>query len=198
MAGLVVSILGLFVAIWQLRAPERSRILWVGFAVVVLAGIAGFGYLVADDGDGEDRASSCRHPPIRTAAIEGTASFSNLTDNAAITDGLLNPLEGSTGGVADEIDVWVFTSPAGSDRFYMQSHRGTDPADRVDGDRFVSSVFVSGTADVALVLATPAASASLSATLGAWEEAGDFPGLGLDELPAGLKETDCVGGVHPV
>ena len=141
--------------------------------------------------------SNCLHPRIQTGDIDGLAFFSDLIDDAEVPGGLISPLRGTFELVPQDIDIWIFTSPMGSNRFYMESHRNTDPADRLDGDRFVAAATIDTTSEILVVLATPEASAQLSTTLAAWIRAESFPGIPADELPSGLKETDCVTSIRP-
>ena len=137
--------------------------------------------------------SSCLHVPIETGDFAGEASLDAIEDGAVMSGDSIDPLVGTWRDVPDDIEIWILVSPFGTDRFYQQSHRVRDPAERLSDGRFVAAAFMGedGRFEVLAVLASRAASEFLGSTLERWEAAGDFPGLSREELPPGLLEADC-------
>ncbi len=90
-----------------------------------------------------------------------------------------------------EKDIWVIIRPT-DDRYYPQSDH-TNTSYKRDGEWQVVTRFGGdkGEAyDLIIYEADATASAFFSATIAQWKEADDYPGLQLEEMPAGAKEVE--------
>ncbi|UJH67526.1 hypothetical protein [Allomuricauda sp. SCSIO 65647] len=92
-----------------------------------------------------------------------------------------------------EKDIWVIIRPT-DDRYYPQSDH-TNTSYKRDGEWQVVTRFGGdkGEAyDLIVYEADSAASSFFSATIAKWKEADDYPGLQLEEMPAGAKEVERI------
>lgn len=88
-------------------------------------------------------------------------------------------------------DIWVIIRPT-DDRYYPQSDH-TNTSYKRDGEWQVVTRFGGdqGEAyDLIIYEADSAASSFFSVTIAKWKEADDYPGLQLEEIPAGATEVD--------
>ena len=88
-------------------------------------------------------------------------------------------------------DIWVVIRPT-DDRYYPQSDH-TNTSYKRDGEWQVVTRFGGdkGEAyDLIIYEADPAASSFFSATIAKWKEEEYYPGLQLEEMPAGAKEVE--------
>jgi hypothetical protein len=88
-------------------------------------------------------------------------------------------------------DIWVMIRPT-DDRYYPQSDH-TNTSYKRDGEWQVVTRFGGdkGEAyDLIIYEADSAASSFFSSTIAKWKEADDYPGLKLEEIPAGAKEVE--------
>ncbi|UII78688.1 hypothetical protein [Flagellimonas sp. CMM7] len=92
---------------------------------------------------------------------------------------------------AHKKDIWVMVRPT-DDRYYPQSDH-TNTSYKREGEWQVVTRFGGdkGEAyDLIIYEADPAASSFFSSTIERWKEADDYPGLKLEEIPAGAKEVE--------
>lgn len=92
---------------------------------------------------------------------------------------------------AHEKDIWVMVRPT-DDRYYPQSDH-TNTSYKRDSEWQVVTRFGGdkGEAyDLIIYEVDPAASSFFSSTIEKWKEADDYPGLKLEEIPAGAKEVE--------
>jgi hypothetical protein len=90
-----------------------------------------------------------------------------------------------------EKDIWVMIRPT-DDRYYPQSDH-TNTSYKRDGEWQVVTRFGGdkGEAyDLIIYEADSTATSFFSATIAKWKEADDYPGLKLEEIPAGAKEVE--------
>ena len=90
-----------------------------------------------------------------------------------------------------EKDIWVMIRPT-DDRYYPQSDH-TNTSYKRDGQWQVVTRFGGdkGEAyDLIIYEADSTASSFFSSTIAKWKEADDYPGLKLEEIPAGAKEVE--------
>lgn len=90
-----------------------------------------------------------------------------------------------------EKDIWVVISPT-DDRYYPQSDH-TNTSYKRDGEWQVITRFGGdkGEAYDLIIYETDSTTSSFfSSTIAKWKEADDYPGLELEEIPAGAKEVD--------
>ncbi|MEM7485515.1 MAG: hypothetical protein AAF348_09925 [Bacteroidota bacterium] len=90
-----------------------------------------------------------------------------------------------------EKDIWVIIRPT-DDRYYPQSDH-TNTSYKRDGEWQVVTRFGGdkGEAyDLIIYEADVTASSFFSSTIAKWKEADDYPGLKLEEMPAGAKEVE--------
>ena len=88
-------------------------------------------------------------------------------------------------------DIWVMIRPT-DDRYYPQSDH-TNTSYKRDGEWQVVTRFggdLGEAYDLIIYEADAAASSFLSETIEKWKVADDYPGLKLEEIPAGAKELD--------
>ncbi len=88
-------------------------------------------------------------------------------------------------------DIWVMIRPT-DDRYYPQSDH-TNTSYKRDGEWQVVTRFGGdkGEAyDLIIYEADSTATSFFSSTLEKWKEADDYPGLKLEEIPAGAKEVE--------
>ena len=88
-------------------------------------------------------------------------------------------------------DIWVIIRPT-DDKYYPQSDH-TNTSYKRDGEWQVVTRFggdLGEAYDIIIYEADPNASAFFSATIEKWKEAEDYPGLILEEMPAGAKEVE--------
>lgn len=94
---------------------------------------------------------------------------------------------------AHEKDIWVVIRPT-DDRYYPQSDH-TNTSYKRDGEWQVVTRFGGdkGEAyDLIIYEADSTASSFFSSTIAKWKEADDYPGLQLEEMPAGAKEVERI------
>jgi hypothetical protein len=92
-----------------------------------------------------------------------------------------------------EKDIWVLLKPS-NDKYYPQSDH-TNTSFKRNGEWQVITRFGGdkGEAyDIIVYETDPAASEFFSATIQSWKEALTYPGLALEELPAGAAEVDRI------
>ena len=92
---------------------------------------------------------------------------------------------------AHEKDIWVVIRPT-DDRYYPQSDH-TNTSYKREGEWQVVTRFggdVGEAYDLIIYEADAAASSFFSSTIAKWKEADDYPGLELQEMPAGAKEVE--------
>jgi hypothetical protein len=90
-----------------------------------------------------------------------------------------------------EKDIWVMIRPT-DDRYYPQSDH-TNTSYKRDGEWQVVTRFGGdkGEAyDLIIYEADSTATSFFSSTIEKWKEADDYPGLELEEIPAGAKEVE--------
>lgn len=90
-----------------------------------------------------------------------------------------------------EKDIWVMIRPT-DDRYYPQSDH-TNTSYKRDGEWQVVTRFGGdkGEAYDLIIYETDSTATSFfSATIAKWKEADDYPGLELEEIPAGAKEVE--------
>lgn len=88
-------------------------------------------------------------------------------------------------------DIWVMIRPT-DDRYYPQSDH-TNTTYKRDGEWQVVTRFggdLGEVYDLIIYEADPTSSAFFSETIEKWKEADDYPGLKLEEIPAGATEVD--------
>ncbi|WP_111685146.1 hypothetical protein [Winogradskyella tangerina] len=88
-------------------------------------------------------------------------------------------------------DIWVMIRPT-DDRYYPQSDH-TNTTYKRDGEWQVVTRFggdLGEVYDLIIYEADPESSAFFSETIEKWKEADDYPGLKLEEIPAGATEVD--------
>ncbi|MBE2199887.1 MAG: hypothetical protein IAE79_14830 [Anaerolinea sp.] len=143
--------------------------------------------------DGDGRVDTTLRQIELRPVVPTPLTFLNLQDNGTVA--LNNAL---VGNVAAEItdDIWVMVQPLGN-RLYPQTPctgaRVAESALQGNGrwevhTRFGNEADTGAVFSVLLLTAAPSASQSLSASLLSWCQTGEFPGLTLAELPAGLIE----------
>ena len=94
---------------------------------------------------------------------------------------------------SNDKDIWVLIHPT-DDRYYPQSDH-TNTSYKRDGEWQVVTRFGGdkGEAyDLIIYEADATASSFFSATIEKWKEDDNYPGLKLEELPAGSKEVDRI------
>jgi hypothetical protein len=94
---------------------------------------------------------------------------------------------------SNENDIWVLIRPT-DDRYYPQSDH-TNTSYKRDGEWQVVTRFGGdkGEAyDLIIYETESTASAFFSSTIAKWKEEDNYPGLELEELPAGAKEVDRI------
>ncbi|NND80227.1 MAG: hypothetical protein HKN53_10025 [Maribacter sp.] len=92
---------------------------------------------------------------------------------------------------SNEKDIWVMIRPT-DDRYYPQSDH-TNTSYKRDGEWQVVTRFGGDLGEVYELIiyeADSIASSFFSSTIEKWKEAADYPGLKLDEIPAGAKEVE--------
>ncbi len=140
----------------------------------------------------------CLTPPLQSANIPGTATFDRrVIQPGGRVEPVVDPLTGTFADVPPGTDIWVLVYPHLAGKYYQQTHHPDfGPATLEAHGEFRTSASFGGGAgelyDVALVFATPRASAELRRILGGWAAERDFRGLTLRELPQGLDQKDCV------
>ena len=90
-----------------------------------------------------------------------------------------------------EKDIWVIIRPT-DDRYYPQSDH-TNTSYKREGEWQVVTRFggdLGEAYDLIIYEADDAASAFFSATIAKWKEEDKYPGLQLEEMPAGAKEVE--------
>ena len=90
-----------------------------------------------------------------------------------------------------EKDIWVMIRPT-DDRYYPQSDH-TNTSYKRDGQWQVVTRFGGDMGEVydLIIYETDAAASSFfSSTIAKWKEEDDYPGLKLEEIPAGAKEVE--------
>ena len=88
-------------------------------------------------------------------------------------------------------DIWVMIRPT-DDRYYPQSDH-TNTSYKRDGEWQVVTRFggdMGEAYDLIIYEADSTASSFFSSTIEKWKEAEEYPGLLLEEMPAGAKEVD--------
>ena len=94
---------------------------------------------------------------------------------------------------AHQKDIWVVIRPT-DDRYYPQSDH-TNTSYKRDGEWQVVTRFGGdkGEAyDLIIYEADSTASSFFSSTIAKWKEVDDYPGLQLEEMPAGAKEVERI------
>jgi hypothetical protein len=94
---------------------------------------------------------------------------------------------------SNENDIWVLIRPT-DDRYYPQSDH-TNTSYKRDGEWQVVTRFGGdkGEAyDLIIYEADPEASSFFSTTIAKWKDEENYPGLELQEIPAGAKEVDRI------
>ncbi len=90
-------------------------------------------------------------------------------------------------------DIWVMVRPT-DDRYYPQSDH-TNTSYKRDGEWQVITRFggdLGEAYDLIVYEADDAASSFFSSTIQKWRDADDYPGLKLEEIPAGAKEVERI------
>ncbi len=94
---------------------------------------------------------------------------------------------------SNQNDIWVLIRPT-DDRYYPQSDH-TNTSYKRDGEWQVVTRFggdLGEAYDLIVYEADTAASEFFSTTIESWKTADDYPGLKLEEMPAGAKEVDRI------